>query len=83
MLNAYTVPFLFVERIQRRNCYLRVTTLTFKNISRTLLVVFLSLNMLFLPFSGILTWKCINNSYPVAVDTLNTPSTPYFFVYNR
>ena len=47
-----------------------------------MVVVSFSLNMLFLPFSEILTWKYFNHGYLVEVYTLNTPRAPYFFVYN-
>ena len=83
MLNAYTVSFLFVDAIQRHNFSINVSRLTTENISDTLFVVGLSLNMFCLPFSVIVTWKCSNHTYVVAVHTLNTLSTPYFFVYNR
>ena len=56
-LNRYTVPYLFVDRAQKCNCYLYIITLTSKNICGTLFVVCLSLNMLFLPFPCILTWN--------------------------
>ena len=39
--------------------------------------------MFCLRFPLIITSKCINQTYVLAVYTLNTPSTPYFFVYNR
>ena len=58
------------------------TTLTFKNISDNLVVLSLSVNMLFLPFSDFLSWKCINNSYPSAVYRVNTESRLYFFLCN-
>ena len=74
---------LFVDRVQKYNSYLFVSTLTSKNISGTLCVVCSTLNLLFLPFSGILSWKFINHTYPVAVFTLYTPRKPYFFVYNH
>ena len=63
--------------MHKRHFYLSGSTLTSKNISRTLFVVCLSVNMFFVPFSGILTCKCINDSYPVAVYTLNTRRIPY------
>ena len=53
-LNTYTALCLFVDRIQKRNYYFTVSTLTSKNVSRTLSVVCFSLNMLFLPFSAFL-----------------------------
>ena len=79
-LHTYTAPWLFVGRVQKRNSYFSVGTLTSKNISDTWFIVCFSLNMLFLPFSGILTWKCINHTCVVAVHALNTPRTPYFFL---
>ena len=84
-LRAYFELFkgLPVDRVEKRNCYLLVSTLTSKNISGILFVVSLSLNMFFLPFSGTLTWTYINHTYLLVVYTLNTTSTPYFFVYNR
>ena len=75
--NTYTVPCLLIYSVHKRHCYLCVSTLTSKHISGSLFVFCLSLNMFFLPFSGILTCKYINHTYPVAVYTLNTRSTPY------
>ena len=49
-LNTHTVPCSFVERVQKRYCYLSVSTLTSKNMSGTLFVFRFSLNMMFLPF---------------------------------
>ena len=69
MLNRYTVPCLFPGRVQKRNCYLSVSTLTSKDISSTLFILCFSLNVFVLPFSGILTWKSINHSYLVPVYT--------------
>ena len=43
----------------------------------TLLFVSLLVNRLLLLFSGILTCNIIRRTYLVAVDTLNTPSTPF------
>ena len=80
-VNTYTAPSLFVRKVQKRNCHIYVSTLTNENV--TFFVVWLSLNMFCLPFSGILTSKCINDRYLVAVFALNMPTTPYFFVYNR
>ena len=68
---------MFVYSVQKCHCYISISTLTSKNISGTLFVVCLFRNMFFLPFSGILTCKYINHTYPVAVYTLNTRSTPY------
>ena len=73
---------MFVDRVQKRICYLSLITLKPKTISVNLFVVSLSRNMFSVPFCGILTWKCKNDSYFVAVFILNTRSTPYFFVYN-
>ena len=55
-LNTYTLPLLFVGRVQKDHCYLSVNTSTCKNISRTLFVVYLALIMFFVPFSNTLTW---------------------------
>ena len=65
MPNAYTGTCLFVDRVQKRNCYLSVSTLTSKNIRGGLVVVFLSLNMFVLPFFGVLTLKFITGFYLV------------------
>ena len=46
-------------------------------------IISLKINMLFLSVSCILTWKRINHTYLLAIYTLNTSRTPYFFVYNR
>ena len=77
MLNTYTVPCYFIYSVHKRYCYLCVSTLASKHISGSLFVFCLSLNMFFLPFSGILTCTYINHTYPAAVYTLNTRSTPY------
>ena len=82
-LNTYTVPCFFVYSIHKRHCYFSVSTLTSKNISSTLFNVCLSLNIFFLPISGILTCKGISHTYPVAVYTLNTRSTSFFFLNNH
>ena len=60
-----------LTKSKKRSCYPSIKTLAFKNFSDRLFVVCFSLNMLFLPFSRILTCKSINNSYPVPVYTLN------------
>ena len=75
MLNGYTVPGLFVDRTQKRTCYLCQNTY-----QRYLLCCFL-VSKYVLP--AILTWKCINHTYLLALYTLSTPSTRYFFVYGR
>ena len=49
-LNTYTVTFLLVDIVQRRNCYLSVMIFTSLNISGVLFVVCLNLNTLFLLF---------------------------------
>ena len=54
-VNRDTLSCFFVARSQRRDCQLSVITLTSKNISGTLFLVCLSLNMIFLPLRGILT----------------------------
>ena len=77
--NTYTVSCLFLERLKKHSCYVYVTTLRTEHIIGTLFVVCLSLKMFCRPFSGILTWKCINHTYLLADYTLNTPSSPYFF----
>ena len=59
-----------------------MATLSSKDISGTWFIVFFHLDMWFPPISDFLTWKSINDTYIVAVYTLNTPSTPYFFFYN-
>ena len=51
------------------------TTLTSKNVCGTLIVLYLFLNMFFVRFSSILTWKYFKHTYVVAVSTLNAPST--------
>ena len=81
-LNTYTVHFVCVEEVQKSKNYLSVSTLTSKNISSILSVVWYPLNTFFLPFSGNLNWKCINHSYLLAGHTLNPPSTHYFSVCN-
>ena len=82
-LKTYTAPSLFVRRVHQRSYYIYGGTLTTGNISATLFVFCLSLNMFVLPFCGILTWKCMSSSCVVAVYTLMSSSAPYFFVYNR
>ena len=82
-LNTYTVPCLFVERIQKRNCYLSASTLKSKNISGTLFLVCLSLHMFFIVFSALLTWKCINRSYVVPnLHSKYSKDTLLLFAYN-
>ena len=77
-LNTYIVPSLFNDRVQNCNCYLSVSSLTCKNISGSLFVVYLSLNMFLLTFFGILRWKHINHTDVVTVLTLNPVSTHLF-----
>ena len=81
-LNTLAVPCFFVYSIQNNHCYLSASSLTSKRISGTLFLLCLWLNIFFVPFCGILTCKYIKLSYLVAFSTLNTPSTPYLFVYN-
>ena len=84
-----SVPSLLVKKVQKRKYYISVSSLRSKIISITFRVVLLSLHVFFLPFSGILTWKGINDTYRMnytylpVVYTLNAPSAPFFFVYNR
>ena len=78
MLNTYTVPCFFIDVVEKFNCYLSVSILASKNISGILFVVCFSPSMFFLPFRCILSQKCINHTYLVAIYTLNTTSTPYF-----
>ena len=77
MLNTYTVPCLFFYSLEKPHCYLSVSTLTSKNITASLFVVSLSLNMFFLTVFCFSTCEYINHTYPVAVYTLNTGRTPY------
>ena len=63
--NTYTVLCFFVDRVQKSSCYLCLSTLASKNISGTLFLVCVCLNLFFLSFCGVLTWKYINNSYLV------------------
>ena len=72
-----TPPCLFIYSVEKRHCYLSVSSLASKNISSTLFVVCLSLNTFFLPFCGISTCEYIKHTSSLAVDTLNTRSTPY------
>ena len=83
MLNTYTVSCLFVDIVQKHNCDIYVKALISEKISSTWFVVCLSVNIFCLPFSGILTWKCVNHIHLVVVNTLNTRSTRHFFVYNH
>ena len=74
---------LIIDRVQKCNCYLSVSTLRSQKISGILLVVFLSPSRFFGTVSAVLTWICINHSCLVAVYTLNKSGTPFFFVYKR
>ena len=82
-INTYTVSCFFVDKVQKCNGYLSGSILKSKKVSCTWFFVCLSLNIVLPPFSYILTRNCNNHTYLVAVYTLNTPNTPYFFVYNR
>ena len=76
-LITLTVPCHFIYGVQKHHCYFRVKTLaSTKSTSDTLFVVWLSLDTFFLPFSGIFTCNYMKHTCPVAVYTLNTPSTP-------
>ena len=81
-LNTYALPWFFVVRAEKRNCYISVTNLPSKNISSTLFGVCLSLNMFFVPCSGISTWKYLNHICLVTVYALNTQTIPYFLFRN-
>ena len=70
-------------RVQKWNCYLSPRTLTSKNIGGILFTVCFPLNIFFLPFSAIFIWKCINHTSLLAIDMVNTPRTPDFFVLNH
>ena len=74
---------LIIDRVQKCNCYLSVSTLRSQKISGILLVVFLSPSRFFGTVSAVLTWICINHSCLVAVYTLKKSGTPFFFVYKR
>ena len=52
-LITYTVPFLFFDRVQKENCYIYLRTQTSRSVSRMFFVVWLSINMFFLSFTGI------------------------------
>ena len=71
---------MFLKRVQKQLLHLR-STLTTENISGTLFVFCLSLKMFCIPFSDILTWKCINHTYLVEDYSLNTSRKPYFLVF--
>ena len=80
-LSTHTVTCLVVDIVEKSNCYLSVIILPSQNISGTLFLVCWSPYILRLPFSCILTWKCINDSYSVAVYTRNRRCTPFFFSF--
>ena len=84
-LELFYCLFWGLETVNTYHCTLlaSISTLTSKNISRILFVVWLSPKVFFLPFSFISTWKWIKYSSLASVYTLDTPSTSYFFVYNR
>ena len=73
--NRYTLPCLFVNRVQKRKRYVSEISLTSKNISATYFVICLSLHMFSLPFWGIFILKSMNHIYLLSVYTLNTPNT--------
>ena len=70
------------DLLRKGYCNLPVRTLTSKKVDGTLFVVWSSLNKFLLPFSGTLTWKCMHDTFPVPVYTVETSSKPYFFVYD-
>ena len=79
------VPCFFVEAFQKRNSTLSLNTLPIKNITRDLVIVCFLLNMIFLLFSGSLTWKYINNSYLVPVYIVSKPNATFktvTFIFN-
>ena len=73
--NIFYCLFWGFQTVQKCTFYFPATTLTFKNITITFFVVCFSLNLSFVPFSSIFTWKCINHSYLLSVYTLDTPNT--------
>ena len=72
-----------VNIVEKYNRYISESILTSTNLSGTLFVVSFSVNMLFVSFSRVLSWKCINHTDIVALSTLNTQRTAFYFVYNR
>ena len=83
MLNTYTLPWLFVESVQKRNGYLSASISKSETISVTWVIVLFHLNTFLLPFVSILSWKYIHHVYFLVFYALNTPRKPYFFYYNR
>ena len=81
-LNIYTLPSLFVDRVQKWSYYLSLRTSISKNTSGTLYVGCLFRNLLFILLLHILFSKCLNHSYLWSVYTINTPRTTNFFSYN-
>ena len=80
-LNRYTIISLFLARVPKHNFHVFVRSLTSKNDSVNFFLVYFFLNMFCLPFSSILTSKCINDSYVLGIYTVSTATTPYFFLY--
>ena len=60
-LNRYTATCIFVNSSQKRNCYLSVNIFDISTHQWSLARCFSVCKYVFLPFSGILTWKCINH----------------------
>ena len=79
--NIYTLPSLFVDRVQKQSYYLSLRTSIGKNTSGTLFLGCLFRNLLLILFLHILFSKCLNHSYPWSVYTINTPRTTNFFSY--
>ena len=69
---------MFVDWVQKRYCYLSVSTFTSKNINGILFFVWYTLNIFFLLFSGALSWKCVNHTFSVAVSTVDTTEHTLF-----
>ena len=80
MLNTYTVTYFFLDGVKKCNCYLSVSISASKNISGILFVSSLSQSMFVLPFTSILTQKCVSHMYLLAIYTRNKRITPYFFL---
>ena len=75
--------FLVGSQSIKTQFYLLVIILTLKNISSNLFVVYFSVNMYYVPFSSVLTWKSVNHIYLFLVYFLNTRRTPSFFFWNH
>ena len=67
MLHTCDVLFLLVYSLYKQGRCISLSILTFTKISGTLLVGSLSVITLIVLFCGVLTCKCMNRIYPVAV----------------